>query len=46
MTKWVDPITNPEQNARYWRERDRNDAILITCILVLFAAGFALIVWW
>lgn len=24
MTKWADPIGNPEQNSRYRRERNRN----------------------
>lgn len=45
MTKWADPIENPEQNERYWRERRIQDWIFYVVILGLLAVGMGCVVW-
>lgn len=43
MTKWTDPIENPEQNERYWREKKRNGLIAATFIVYGLALYFGLL---
>jgi hypothetical protein len=45
VTKWADPVDNPEQNARYWRERRAADWIFYVVILGVFAVGMGCVVW-
>jgi hypothetical protein len=42
MTEWADPVSNPEQNAKYWEERRQNNWMLCVGIFVVFitVAGY------
>lgn len=45
MTKWADPISNPEQNERYWRERRRSEWLVAILLASTFCAFLGWIVW-
>jgi predicted negative regulator of RcsB-dependent stress response len=45
MTEWADPNENPEQNAQYWRERNRNQTLFYLVVLVSFAAAMGYLAW-
>lgn len=45
MTKWADPVSNPKQNAQYWRERRNGEVIFAIVIIASFAGAMGYICW-